>query len=109
MVSGRIGAIYGHQRLVLVGGSVFALFTLANGFAKDFTTFIALRVLTGVGGGLLMPNAVALMTIMIPPGKGRNIAMGFFGVAAPLGGYLGGILVGIFTSLAHWRWMFVLL
>ena len=110
LVSGRVGTIYGHQKILFLGGGIFSIMSLANAFSNNFKAFIAIRVLTGVGGGLLMPNAVALITIMIPPGKWRNVAMGCFGAAAPLGGFFGALFVGIFTELTKkWLGMFVLL
>ncbi|KAF7561808.1 hypothetical protein G7046_g2350 [Stylonectria norvegica] len=109
LVSGRIGTIYGHKNILFLGGAVFCVMSLVNIFCQNFKAFIAVRVLTGIGGGLLLPNAVALITIMMPPGKWRNVAMGFFGAAAPLGGFFGGLFVGIFTELTDWKWLFLLL
>ncbi|CAG9986339.1 unnamed protein product [Clonostachys byssicola] len=106
-ISGRLGEIYGHQRLVLVGSAVFTLFSLVNGFAKTYESFVAIRALTGIGGGIFMPNAVAIVTTMVPPGRTRNIALGFFAAAPPIGGVLGGVLVGVFIDLAPWVWLFV--
>ena len=58
---------------------------------------------------MIMPNAVAMIGIAFPPGKMRNISLGFFGASAPIGGYLGSILVGIMTQYASWKWTFFVL
>jgi len=91
---------------VLIGTGTLVVLSIANGFCNTYESFIAVRALTGVGGGLVMPNAVAVTTTMIPPGRSRNIALGFFGAAAPIGGWLGILVAGIFTQVEKWRWMF---
>lgn len=68
-----------------------------------------MRALTGIGGGLIMPNAVAMITIVVPPGRTRNLTMGFFAAAAPIGGWIGGLIAGLFMSTARWQMMFVFL
>ncbi len=106
LISGRLGAIYGHQKMLLIGGFFLSLCTILNGFATNFEMFIALRALAGIGGGLLMPNAVALLMMMSPPGKARNITMGFFGASAPIGGWIGALFSGIFIKFTSWQYLF---
>lgn len=65
--------------------------------------------LTGAGGAFLVPNAVALININLPPGRGCNIAMGFFGAMAPIGAAGGSVFGAIFAQLAHWKWLFFFL
>ncbi|KAF5022718.1 hypothetical protein F66182_5266 [Fusarium sp. NRRL 66182] len=64
LVTGRLGAIYGHKQLTLIGCTIFTIFSLANGFCKTHDSFITMRALTGVGGGVFMPNAVSILTTM---------------------------------------------
>jgi MFS family permease len=109
LITGRLGEIFGHQRMVLLGTALFALFSLINGFCRTYDSFVALRALTGIGGGFFMPNAVALITTMVPPGRTRNLTLGFFASAPPIGGVVGGLLVGVFLELAPWVWLFVIM
>lgn len=109
MISGRLGAVYGHQFITVVGLTVLTVFTLITGFCTTFETFITMRAMSGLGGGLLMPNAVAMITTMVPPGRSRNIIMGFFAMAAPVGGVTGGIVAGLFTQYTRWMFMFIAL
>ncbi|KAK3935941.1 major facilitator superfamily domain-containing protein [Diplogelasinospora grovesii] len=106
LISGRLGAVYGHQRILLLGLSVIVFFSLINGFCTTYNTFVAARAFTGIGGGLIMPNAVAMITIMLPPGRSRNITTGIFAGSAPIGGWLGILLGGIFTQLTNWQYLF---
>ncbi|GAD97553.1 efflux pump antibiotic resistance protein, putative [Paecilomyces variotii No. 5] len=106
LISGRLGAVYGH-RTVLIGGAIwFVIWTLANGFCNNFVSFNVARAFSGIGGALIMPNAVALISSTIPPGKVRNITLGFFGASAPIGSYLGAIWAGIFVQYVKWNWIF---
>lgn len=69
LVSGRLGAIYGHQRLALIGLGVFGVFSIANGFCRGFAPFVAIRALSGMGGGIYMPNAITALGLMVPAGR----------------------------------------
>lgn len=54
-----------------------------------------------------MPNAVAMITIVVPPGRSRNLTMGFFAAAAPIGGWVGALIAGLFMITPRWQMMFV--
>ncbi|OAA73004.1 Major facilitator superfamily domain, general substrate transporter [Akanthomyces lecanii RCEF 1005] len=86
LVSGRLGAIYGHQRLALVGLGMFGVFSIANGFCRGFAPFVAVRALSGIGGGIYMPNAITALGLMVPPGPTRTLIYGIFAAAPPLDG-----------------------
>ncbi len=105
LITGRLGAIYGHQRLAQLGLLIFAVFSLASAFCRSYDSFIATRALTGVGGGVFMPNAVTVLTLMVPPGKARNITLGLFAAAPPLGGVMGALMVGPIADSGNiWKW-----
>lgn len=107
LISGRLGAVYGHKQTLLLGGAIISIFSLATAFTKTYNTFIALRALTGIGGGLIMPNAVAMITIVVPPGRTRNLTMGFFAAAAPIGGWVGALIASLFMITPNWQMLFV--
>lgn len=110
LVSGRLGTIYGHQRTLLAGALIFTIFSLANAWSADYVSFVAMRALSGVGGGILMPNCVAVITLMVPPGRWRNVALGCFGASAPVGGFFGALFAAVFTeATTDWKWLFIFL
>lgn len=76
---------------------------------KSLVTLCVMRGLTGIGGALMVPNALALLTINIPPGKMRNIAVAFFGAMAPIGAAGGSVFSGFFVQLTPWKWLFFFL
>ncbi|KAF2494950.1 MFS general substrate transporter [Lophium mytilinum] len=92
LVSGRLGSVYGHKKMLLVGGAWFSLWSFLNIACRSFLSFNIARGFTGMGGALILPNAVAMIGITFPPGRSRNFCMGIFGAAAPIGGYLGAVL-----------------
>lgn len=109
LVTGRLGAIFGHKQLSLLGCAIFTLFSFINAFAKTYDSFIAMRALTGVGGGVFMPNAVSIITTMVPPGRSRNVVLGFFAASPPLGGMIGALITGVFMDRVNWMWLFILM
>ena len=105
-MSGRLGSVYGHKNILLIGGAWFVLWSLINGFCNSFFIFNLARGFTGIGGAFILPNAVAMLAITTPPGKMRNLSLGFFAASAPIGGWLGALMAGIFTQFTEWKWMF---
>lgn len=99
--------MYGHQKLLLLGGVFIIVFSIANAFCTTYNSFVAIRALTGVGGGILMPNAVATLTIMVPPGKARNFTLATFAASPPVGAGIGALMMGAFLQSSQWKWHFV--
>lgn len=54
-----------------------------------------------------MPNAVALLMTMVPPGAARNYTLAIFAASPPCGAMIGALLVGTFFQLAEWKWFFI--
>ncbi|PVI01554.1 MFS general substrate transporter [Periconia macrospinosa] len=109
LVSGRLGSVYGHKQMLLLGCAWFSLWSLLNMACRSFLSFNIARGFTGMGGALILPNAVAMIGITFPPGRSRNFCLGIFGAAAPIGGYVGAVLAGIFTMFTPWRFLFLFL
>lgn len=106
LMGGRFGAVYGHKKLVIAAGIFWVICHLISGFMNSVISLSAMRGLSGIGGALIVPNAVALLTTTFPPGKMRNITVGFFGATAPMGATLGSLLAGLFVQLLQWKWLF---
>ncbi|KAL3477379.1 major facilitator superfamily domain-containing protein [Aspergillus californicus] len=109
LMGGRLGAVYGHKNLVMLASLIWVIFHLISGFMKSVITLSLMRGLSGIGGAFIVPNAIALLTITFPPGRMRNITVGFFGATAPIGATLGSLLPGFFVQLLPWKWLFFFL
>ncbi|KAL3252643.1 hypothetical protein ABHI18_009973 [Aspergillus niger] len=107
LVTGRLGDVYGHKILLLVGGFVFSLWTFICCASDDFAVFNIARAFAGVGSALIMPNAIGIIGTTYPPGRMRNLILGSFGATGPLGGYIGGIVGGLIFENSSWKWLFV--
>ncbi|KAI9036820.1 MFS general substrate transporter [Aspergillus affinis] len=107
LMSGRLGDVFGHRRLLILGGIWLAVCTLISAFCNNFFAFVCMRALSGVGGAAIMPNAVAMIATTNPPGKVRNLSLGLFGASAPMGGYFGALFLGAFLEKTEWKWFFV--
>jgi len=106
LFGGRTGDLYGRRKMFMVGVGLFALASLAGGFAQNDVWLIITRGLQGVGGAIAAPTALALIATNFPEGKERNRAMGVYASMSGAGGAIGLLLGGILTSYVSWRWIF---
>lgn len=106
LLGGRMSDILGRRRLFLIGLALFAAASLAGGFATSEGMLIAIRAVQGIGGALLSPAALALLTVLFPAGRERNIALGVWGALAGIGGTLGVVAGGVLVDGLGWEWIF---
>jgi EmrB/QacA subfamily drug resistance transporter len=107
LLGGKLGDLFGHRRIFLVGLAIFTLASAACGFATTQFLLVSARAAQGVGGAVV--NAVALSLIMnmfTEPGE-RAKAMGIFGFVCSGGGSIGVLLGGFLTSSFTWHWIFL--
>lgn len=110
LVSGRLGAVFGHKKLLTIGCTWWVFWNMATAaYGGTIISVSIMRALAGIGGGLIVPNAVALLTITFPPGKRRNLSLALFASMGPVGGAGGCVIVGIFLQWLHWTWLFFFL
>ena len=57
---GRAGDVFGHRVVLACALAIFGSFTLLTPFCKSFESFLVVRLLTGVGFGIALPNLIAL-------------------------------------------------
>jgi MFS family permease len=108
---GRLGDIYGRVRMYTAG---FAIFTLASvGLALTWQHgasaaqwMIAMRLLQGVGGALIMGNTSAIVADAFPAEQ-RGLALGINSVAALAGSFVGLVLGGVLAPI-DWRLTFLI-
>ncbi|HWL02712.1 MAG TPA: MFS transporter [Microbacteriaceae bacterium] len=103
--AGKIGDLIGRKRTILIGLAIFGAMSLASGLAPSAPLLIGFRILQGIGAGLIMPNAFALVGATTAPGV-RPKVMGILLAVAGVGTALGPILGGLFTATIGWRWLF---
>lgn len=107
LMSGRLGSIYGHARVLLLGASWWVVWSLINGFCTNSKAFNIARGMSGVGGAMVVPNAVAIIGTTFPPGTTRNRCLGLFGAGAPVGGWFGALMAGVLAEKLSFKWLFI--
>ncbi|KAI1417667.1 MFS general substrate transporter [Hypoxylon sp. FL1857] len=109
LLAGRLGDLYGHKLIFLIGNLWFALFSLIAGLSVytpwPYAVFLFARIMQGIGPALLVPNAVALLGVTYVPGPRKAMLFAIFGAMAPASA----IISPAFTSLlalARWSYAF---
>jgi EmrB/QacA subfamily drug resistance transporter len=106
LLGGRSGDLLGRRRVFIFGIALFALASLAAGFAQTQPELLIARVVQGVGGAFAAPTSLSLIAVNFPEGKARNRAMGVYAGVSISGAAIGLIAGGLLTSYADWRWVF---
>ena len=105
-IGGRLSDRVGRRLVLIASLAVFGAFSLATATAQDLTTLTVFRVLTGLGLGGAMPNAIAIAADYggLTPRSG-HVAISYFGM--PLGGAVASALAVVLPS-GHWREVFIM-
>ena len=105
LTGGSLGDLYGRRKIFLVGTVIFALASVACGFALTTQLLIVARSIQGIGAALLVPGSLAIISSSFDE-KDRGQAIGtwsgFTSITMAVGPVLGGWLV----EHASWRWVF---
>jgi len=107
LLSGRLGDLYGHRRLFLVGIAAFSLTSLAAGLATTQAVLIVARAAQGIAGAVVAAVALSLIVDLFPEPDERAKAMGIYGFVCAGGGSIGAMLGGLLTGMLNWHWVFL--
>ena len=103
--AGRLGDLFGQRNMFALGLAVFTLASALCGFSQNSTELIAARIVQGVGGALLTPQTLAILTSIFPPER-RGAAFGVWGGVAGLATITGPTLGGAIITYTDWPWIF---
>ena len=107
LLGGRLGDLFGHRRLFLIGIALFTFASMACGLSTSQEMLVIARAVQGVGGAIVSAVALSLMMMLFTTPAERAKAMGIFGFVASGGGSLGVLLGGILTDVLNWHWIFL--
>ncbi|WP_433009156.1 MFS transporter [Kribbella sp. CA-294648] len=102
LFGGRAADLLGRRRMFVLALTIYAVSSLAGGLANSAELIIAARVVQGIGGALLLPSTLALVTTLFEEGPRRNRALAVWGGAGASGLTLGALLGGLLTE--HFGW-----
>lgn len=105
LLGGRMADLLGRRRVFMAGLVLFALASLAGGLASNANQLIAARAVQGLGGAILSPAALSIVTTTFRDGAERNKALGVWGAVAGSGGAAGVLLGGVLTDGLGWEWV----
>src|SRR5437899_2178038 len=105
ITAGRLGDLYGQRNLFAIGLFVFTLASALCGISQNATELIAFRILQGVGGAILTPQTLAIITTLFPPER-RGAAFGIWGGVAGLATIAGPTVGGALITYFSWPWIF---
>ncbi|RDW66493.1 hypothetical protein BP6252_10128 [Coleophoma cylindrospora] len=111
--SGRLGDVYGHKKIFIIGYFWYGLWSLIAGFSvyvkSDYggdVFFSICRGFQGMGPALLLPNALGLLGRAYPDGRRKHMVFSLFGGCAPGGFVLGAVFSSLFAQEAWWPWAY---
>lgn len=107
MCSGWLADRFGRRAMFILAMGVFTVASLLCAVSISFEMLVAARVLQGVGGGLLMPIAMAMVYELFEPHE-RGRALGYFGIAVMAAPAIGPVVGGALVSALSWRWLFLI-
>ncbi|MCP1175162.1 DHA2 family efflux MFS transporter permease subunit [Ralstonia chuxiongensis] len=107
LLGGRLGDLFGHRKLFLLGLTLFTLASAACGLANSQGLLITARAVQGLGGAVVSAVSLSLIMNLFTSPADRAKAMGIYGFVCAGGGSIGVLLGGLLTSTLSWHWIFL--
>lgn len=105
LLGGRACDLLVRRNVFIFGMGLFALASLVGGLAQSQGMLVIARGIQGLGGAVVAPATLSIITSTFTEGGERNKALGAWGAMGAVGGSVGVLLGGILTQLLSWRWI----
>ncbi|KAH7049287.1 hypothetical protein B0J12DRAFT_574349 [Macrophomina phaseolina] len=109
LIAGRLGDMYGHKPLFVLGWFWYGVWSLVAGLTVYTRSQIFLdvcRALQGVGPAILLPSSLAILGSTYPPGRRKEMVFSIYAATAPNGFIIGATFSGILAQFAWWPWTY---
>jgi EmrB/QacA subfamily drug resistance transporter len=105
MLGGRAADLFGRRRIFMIGMLLFTVCSLIGGLAQNGGALITARAVQGLGGAVLAPATLSLLTSRFTNPHERRRALGAWSTTAASGAAVGVLAGGVLTDLLDWRWV----
>jgi EmrB/QacA subfamily drug resistance transporter len=105
LLGGRAADLLGRRRVFVAGLALFALASLAGALSTSQGMLVVARGVQGLGGAIVAPATLSILTTSFAEGAERNRALAAWGAMGGAGGAAGGLLGGVLTELLGWQWI----
>ena len=105
LTGAALGDRFGRKRMFAVGLGIFTAASAAGALAPSIEALVAARAVQGLGGALVMPLTLTLLSAAVPPEK-RGLALGAWGGIGGLAVALGPLVGGAVVEGISWQWIF---
>src|SRR3954447_17833943 len=105
LLGGRAADLLGRRRVFIAGLLLFAGASLLGGLSTSQGMLVAARAAQGIGGAVVAPATLSILTTTFAEGAERNKALAWWGAMGAAGGAMGALLGGILTDLLGWEWI----
>jgi EmrB/QacA subfamily drug resistance transporter len=105
LTAAALGERYGRRKLFVIGVVLFTVSSAAGALAPTAGTLIAARAIEGIGGAIITPLTLTLLTAAFSVER-RSAALGAWSAIAGVGVAAGPIAGGLLTSALSWHWIF---
>jgi EmrB/QacA subfamily drug resistance transporter len=108
LLGGRAADLFGRRRMFYAGTLLFSGASLLCAIAPSSEALVAARAIQGIGGAILSPATLAIITTSFDEGAPRNRALGAWGAVGAIGATSGVLLGGILTEAFSWPAIFLI-
>ncbi len=105
LLGGRAADLLGRRKVFLLGLALFSGASLVGGFSANPAMLVAARAAQGLGGAVLSPASLTILTTTFTEGRARARALGTWSAVAGAGGAAGALAGGLLTHYLSWRWI----
>ena len=106
LLGGRAADLLGRRRVFVFGLLVFSLASMAAGLADTRAELIIARLVQGLGGAVIAPASLSILTTTFIEPAERHRAVGIWGAVGGAVGAAGVLLGGVIVDALNWRWIF---
>ena len=101
LLGGSLGDLYGRKKVFMLGILVFMTASMLCGFSTNGSMLIGFRALQGIGGALMVPGSLSLLTALTPPER-KGTAIGTWSMFSAMTTILGPVIGGLFADAGLW-------